>query len=101
MIVLSQQRCRNHPDREAVLRCGECRNFFCRECGTEHDGRMLCASCIQSLVKAESKATRAPWGLTALLLSAANFLLIWVLFYICARVLAAVPSSFHEGTFWR
>ena len=46
LVNLSQQRCFNHTSREAVARCPECGRFFCRECITEHDDRVLCAVCL-------------------------------------------------------
>jgi hypothetical protein len=41
---ITQQRCLNHMLREAVARCPECSRFFCRECITEHEDKVLCAS---------------------------------------------------------
>ena len=43
MIALA--RCQRHPGREAAARCPSCQQSFCRECVTEHDGRMLCLGC--------------------------------------------------------
>ncbi len=44
---LSGKRCFNHAGREAAARCPGCRRFYCRECVTEHDGRVLCAECLR------------------------------------------------------
>lgn len=41
-----QQRCVHHPAREAAVRCPLCRNYFCRECVTEHADRLVCAACL-------------------------------------------------------
>ena len=49
MAQLHQSRCLNHAAREAVARCPVCKNFFCRECITEHNGRVMCATCIQKV----------------------------------------------------
>ena len=46
---LSAQRCFNHAGREAVARCPECSRYFCRECISEHRGRVVCAGCLASL----------------------------------------------------
>ena len=45
--------------------------FYCRECITEHDGRMLCAACVrkQSLPRA-SAGTGNPFWTAALLVTA-------------------------------
>jgi hypothetical protein len=48
---LADQRCFNHALREAVARCPQCTQFFCRECITEHDDRVLCAACLRTLAK--------------------------------------------------
>ena len=37
--------------REAVARCPECTQFFCRECITEHDDRVLCSACLKKLAR--------------------------------------------------
>ena len=41
MSSLIHRRCLHHPAREAVALCPECRRFYCRECVTEHAGRMI------------------------------------------------------------
>ena len=46
-VLLAHQRCFNHATREAVARCPECHHFFCRECITEHDDRVLCTGCLK------------------------------------------------------
>ena len=43
---LLHQRCFNHMLREAVACCPECRRYFCRECVTEHEDKVLCAACL-------------------------------------------------------
>ena len=50
MSKLSQVRCINHIDREAVSICKHCHNYFCRECITDYDDKMLCKSCIDKLI---------------------------------------------------
>src|ERR1700686_3897828 len=47
---LVHQRCLHHPDREAAFPCPVCKRNYCRECGVEHDGRILCAACLKKLV---------------------------------------------------
>ena len=96
---LSVQRCSNHPGREAAARCPECGRFFCRECVTEHEDRVLCSACLAA-AGGSTAAARGPGivGKTAAFLGSLTAL--WLLFYLLGRGLLALPSSFHEGTLW-
>ena len=51
MAAVALQRCLHHGEREAIARCPECGSFFCRECITEHDERVLCASCLAKITR--------------------------------------------------
>ncbi len=94
MTALAQQRCLVHQDREAAVRCTECRRFYCRECVTEHSGRMLCAHCItQSESAGGRRSVAALWGM----LSLTGFFFAWVVFYYLGMVFARNPASFHGG----
>jgi len=64
---LAYQRCLNHTFREAVARCPECGHYFCRECITEHEDRVVCASCLRKLVES-SAGGRAALGVSVLFL---------------------------------
>jgi hypothetical protein len=101
-VDLSRQHCRNHTDREAVARCPRCGHFYCRECVTEHENRMLCNDCL-SRTTAASGPLRRPWrsrlGLT--LCGGVGFLLLWGVFYLMGQGLLAIPSAVHEGTIWQ
>jgi len=101
MTGLAGQRCHHHPGREAAARCPECRRFFCRECVTEHEDRVICSDCLARLARsgAGSVARRARW-LWPLVQGAASLLLLWVLLYGLGRALLRLPSAFHEGTIW-
>ncbi len=48
---IADRKCYNHASREAVARCPQCSNFFCRECITEHDDVIMCASCLEKAGK--------------------------------------------------
>ena len=96
-IDLHHRRCANHGQREAAARCPECKRFFCRECITEHEFRLLCASCLAKLLAPESRgkarfryAYRGAQFLFGVLLT-------WLVFYFVAQTLLTIPSSFHEG----
>lgn len=100
MTDLVRQRCFNHSQREAVACCPECSRFFCRECVTEHDDRVMCASCIEGSGQEENVRKR-PEGLLLLLKCAAGIVVLWLLFFFVGRSLLMLPTSFHDGALWR
>lgn len=85
-MISAGQRCANHPGREAAARCPECRSFFCRECVTEHEDRVLCAACIRKLTTARA-ARRRPLlrRLAAVVPVALGLLTAWLFFYLLGR----------------
>ena len=102
---LSQQRCVLHPDREAVARCPECKRFFCRECVTEHDGRLLCATCINHLSEPREEKPARTLAVVAVAqrvgkaVALAGSLLVLVTFYMLVAVLlSAIPHRFHDSS---
>jgi hypothetical protein len=98
---LAHQRCFNHASREAVARCPECRRYLCRECITEHEDQVLCASCLNKLSNT-LWAKRFPLiGLVRVVQCFIGFLLLWLFFYYLGQALLSSPSSFHEGTLWK
>jgi hypothetical protein len=56
-----QQRCLHHHTREAAVRCPVCRNYFCRECVTEHDDRLVCAGCLHTMRAPTAEESRGVW----------------------------------------
>ena len=102
-MTLHRQRCVRHADREAAARCPACGRFFCRECVTEHDGRILCASCLHRLLERPDAARRLtlraalrPVGIAAS--AAAGFLLLWGFYTLAGLILTAIPHKFHDST---
>ena len=93
MSALIHQRCWHHADHEAVVRCPECRRFYCRECVVEHRGLMICASCVERAGESSADGSRTALWLT---FGACGFLLAWVVFYYLGMALARVPSDFFE-----
>ena len=90
--------CSQHASRESVARCPECQQSFCRECITEHDGRVICAACLRKLTRAtERKPLRWDW-----LIRPVHWViglgLAWMSFYWVGRLLLLIPSEWHEGT---
>lgn len=101
MKSLVAQRCFNHSFREAAARCTGCRHFFCRECVSDHEGRVVCAACLVKLVRkthAGNSRFLAVWRLVQTCLA---LIVIWFFFYLVGVTLLSIPSSFHEGKFWR
>ncbi len=79
--------CQNHPERNAIGVCVECRARVCGECVTKVDGINYCVSCLAVLAERGARARKAerrptsPWvarALASLLIGAAT-LLTWVL----------------------
>jgi hypothetical protein len=100
MQSLLHQRCFNHAMREAVARCPECGRFFCRECITEHDDRVICSACLKKLVRTPI-AKRAGFAkVLRLAQCGAALLLAWFFFFIIGETLLRIPTTFHEGTLW-
>lgn len=92
---IARDRCSNHASREAVARCPECGRTFCRECISEHDDRVICASCLKRLGKKAARQYRLV-GLMRLAQILMGVLLLWSSFYLLGRALLTIPSSFHE-----
>jgi hypothetical protein len=97
---LSQERCRNHARREAVARCPECGHYFCRECVTEHDQRLLCASCLSQASPPGREARHYLPQFGRLVLLLASLLTLWLLFYGLGAGLTKIPATIHQGTLW-
>ena len=95
------QRCLHHSSREAVARCPECGQYFCRECITEHDDRVICSSCLRKLTATVEKKRRsfAPAWRTAA--ATTGVLIAWIFFFLVGRMLVNIPTKFHEGTVWQ
>lgn len=98
--LLSAQRCFHHATREAAARCPYCLRYFCRECVTEHEGRLACAQCLRKIAEAEQARRRRAMGAVGVLTAAAGVLVAWAFFSLIARWLLTLPSEFHEGSIW-
>ena len=100
MSSLTHQRCLNHAAREAVARCPECRQYFCRECITEHDDRVICAACLKKLARTPLLKRPALAGLLRAGQCAFGIFIAWFFFHLVAEGLLKLPTDFHEGTLW-
>lgn len=100
MSSLTHQRCFNHIAREAVARCPGCIRYFCRECITEHDDRVLCAACLAKVSTTDFTRRRALRRITPLIQVGLGFLIAWFFFFALAETLQRIPDDFHEGNIW-
>ncbi len=99
MSLLAERRCFNHAHREAVAQCTQCGNFYCRECVTEHKGRMTCARCLTPR-KEQPRKRRLLSGLTTALQLLVGIVIVWSTFYYLGKALLILPSHFHKATLW-
>src|SRR5207253_905724 len=90
----------HHAGRVVAARCLSCARRDCWECVTEHDGRVLCATCLAATAPAVPRRTgarSAARGATAVL----GLATAWVFFYLFGRGLLLARTAFHEGKLWR
>lgn len=95
-----QQRCWNHDAREAVCRCPECGRSFCRECVTEHEARLLCASCLGKLAGGRTARGAGLRRLLPAAMALAGLLLAWIVFYGAGEAMILLTSRM-EQTSWQ
>ena len=98
---ISQQRCFNHGIREAAARCPDCERYFCRECVTEHEGRVLCAQCLRRVLPRAVPRFLMLIGPVRIFQFICGSLLVWMFFYYLGLLLLELPTAFHEGTLWK
>jgi len=75
------QRCWNHEAREAACRCPACGRSYCRECVSEHEGRLLCAACLSKVSANSEPETGAFRRLAPPAMIAAGILLAWLVYW--------------------
>ena len=90
--VLINQRCWNHELREAVCRCPGCSRYFCRECVTEHESRLLCAACLQSVGRSAPTLRHRSRALFTPAAAVGGLLLSWLVFYIGGEILLEIAA---------
>jgi len=98
---IANQRCFNHSDREAAARCPECHRYYCRECVTEHNNRVICASCLKRQDQPQPVKRKSFSGLAGLVQCLMGALVVWLFFYCLGQALLSLPTSFHEGMVWQ
>ena len=100
MAALIHQRCFHHSAREAVARCPECRQFYCRECIIEHDDRVICSACLKKLAAQPAARSLSFAWLLPVVQFCVGFSIAWLFFYFLGATLLSIPSRYHDGTIW-
>jgi hypothetical protein len=98
---LATQRCFNHATREAVACCPQCGGYFCRECITEHDGRVICAACLRQQAGIPRVRESGLVNLRRVCQCGLGLLVAWFFFYLVGESLLSLPAAFHERTLWK
>ena len=96
MAALIHQRCLYHASREAVSLCLDCRHYFCRECVTEHSGKLICSSCLAKLVATVPASKNSDWRYWSLW-AFGGLLLCWIVQYYLGWALTQIPSAIHQS----
>jgi hypothetical protein len=100
VLTLRLQRCLNHPQREASARCPSCRQYYCRECITEHDDRVLCASCLAKLTLKKS-IRRAHWSwIPRIVLALVAAGVVFMALLLIGDLFLSIPAQFHSAGGW-
>jgi hypothetical protein len=70
--------CENHPQREAIGVCVQCRTRVCSECSTKVEGINYCVRCLSGLARAgaRSEPRGAPSSGRAAYFAAAGYLVL-------------------------
>jgi len=95
-----QNRCWNHEVREAVCQCPQCGRSFCRECVTEHESRLMCASCLRQAARSAPVRRGRMRRMAGALLTLAGVALAWAIFFGAAQGLIIVTER-SERMAWQ
>lgn len=95
---LKAKRCFNHSVREAVAKCLDCGNFFCRECITEHNTKLVCCNCLGKTTQEAKAGNTLLSTLTMVGLSVLGLIVLWMFFlFIATRLLNVESDSFEQS----
>jgi hypothetical protein len=89
-----------HSGREAACRCPRCKQYFCRECVTEHQEQLMCSACHrQAMQQARAGvAKRKLWQLVVVPVFGTTALTVtWLFFYSFGQVLLTVAGATSGG----
>lgn len=96
MSGIVHQKCLNHAQREAAVRCPACKRFFCRECVSENEGRYLCVQCLQETISGDTRKKRRLVLLQSAIRLAAAVLFLWFSFSVLGKMIVSIPNAYHE-----
>jgi hypothetical protein len=91
-----QQRCWNHEAREAACRCPACGRSYCRECVSEHEGRLLCAACLSRVTAGREQSSGRWRKLAPAAMIAAAILLAWLTYWAAGESVMAVIRRMQQ-----
>jgi hypothetical protein len=91
-----QQRCWNHEEREASCRCPACGRSYCRECVSEHEGRLLCAACLSRVTAGAEPSGGRLQRLAPAAMIAAAILLAWLTYWAAGESVMAVIRRMQQ-----
>jgi hypothetical protein len=91
-----QQRCWNHEAREAACRCPGCGRSYCRECVSEHEGRLLCAACLSAVTAGHEPIGARGRNLAPAAMIAAAILLAWLTYWAAGESVMSVIRRMHQ-----
>jgi hypothetical protein len=91
-----QQRCWNHEAREAACRCPGCGRSYCRECVSEHDGRLLCAACLSAVTSGREPVGGRGRNLAPAAMIAAAILLAWLTYWVAGESVISVIRRMQQ-----
>jgi hypothetical protein len=91
-----QQRCWNHEEREASCRCPACGRSYCRECVSEHEGRLLCAACLIRVTAGAQQSGGRLQKLSPAAMIAAAILLAWLTYWAAGESVMAVIRRMQQ-----
>jgi len=96
--AIYSKRCVNHSSRESVAICPVCSKTYCRECITEHKGKMLCRNCLEEQIQKNNKAKKNRTKIKAtimIVLFVTAFFSSWFFFALTGYFLASMPQKYH------
>lgn len=94
-MTVADEKCWYHAARAAAARCPECEKYYCRECITEHEGQVICATCLDALTTEEEREEQAS-GLFSIVYGLLGMLLSWLLFYVISRSLIELSKPLRK-----
>ena len=100
MKISIAQRCAYHAMREAAARCPGCQRFFCRECISEHEDRVLCATCLSAALRVDEPGRSRLGAIVRAAGAVFGLLVAWWFYDLIGRGLTALPADVHAGTIW-